>query len=103
MNKRINFLKDKRGDLNMVNAGICIVVLLVVLYVGINIISNLPAAFGLESGDTLYQTQLGVVNPTKSDYSMDGIMPIVIIAVSFLGGLLLLYRLLLYLFAPQRD
>jgi len=61
-----NFLADKRGDMNMVNAGIYLVVLLVVLYVGINIISHVQDAGGIDTawnetnqtGDRFYDTQV---------------------------------------------
>jgi len=82
----------------MVNAGIFLVVLLVVLYVGLNIINNVQEASSLESGDDLYDSQLNLINTTESSYSMAGIMPIVMIAVAVLGGLLSV----LYLFA-RRD
>jgi len=81
----------------MVNAGIFLVVLLTVLYVGLNIISNVQEASGLDSGDELYDAQQEVVNATESAYSMAGIMPIVMIAVAVLGGLLSV----LYLFARR--
>jgi len=81
----------------MVNAGIFLVVLLTVLYVGLNIISNVQEASGLDSGDELYDAQQEVVNATESAYSMAGIMPIVMIAVAVLGGLLSV----LYLFASR--
>ena len=96
-NKRTSFLADKRGDMNMVNAGIFLVVLLVVLYVGINIISNVQEASSLSSGDELYDAQQSLINTTESSYSMAGIMPIVMIAVAVLGGLLSV----LYLFARR--
>ena len=82
----------------MVNAGIFLVVLLVVLYVGLNIINNVQEASSLETGDDLYDSQLNLINTTESSYSMAGIMPIVMIAVAVLGGLLSV----LYLFA-RRD
>ena len=96
-NKITSFLADKRGDMNMVNAGIFLVVLLVVLYVGINIISNVQEASSLTSGDELYDSQQNLINTTESSYSMAGIMPIVMIAVAVLGGLLSV----LYLFARR--
>jgi len=82
----------------MVNAGIFLVVLLVVLYVGLNIINNVQEASSLTSGDELYDSQQNLINTTESSYSMAGIMPIVMIAVAVLGGLLSV----LYLFA-RRD
>ena len=72
----------------MVNAGIFLVVLLVVLYVGISIIDNVQQASSLTSGDPLYGAQQAMINTTESSYSMAGIMPIVMIAVAVLGGLL---------------
>jgi len=98
MAKSNKLLTDNRGDMAMVNAGIFLVVLLTVLYVGLNIISNVQEASGLEPGDELYDAQREVVNATESAYSMAGIMPIVMIAVAVLGGLLSV----LYLFA-RRD
>jgi len=97
MAKSNKFLADKRGDMNMVNAGIFLVVLLVVLYVGINIISNVQEASSLSSEDELYDSQQNLINTTESSYSMAGIMPIVMIAVAVLGGLLSV----LYLFARR--
>jgi len=98
MAKSNKFLHDTRGDMAMVNAGIFLVVLLVVLYVGLNIINNVQEASSLETGDDLYDSQLNLINTTESSYSMAGIMPIVMIAVAVLGGLLSV----LYLFA-RRD
>jgi len=97
MAKSNKLLTDNRGDMAMVNAGIFLVVLLTVLYVGLNIISNVQEASGLDSGDELYDAQQEVVNATESAYSMAGIMPIVMIAVAVLGGLLSV----LYLFARR--
>ena len=98
MAKSNKFLHNNRGDMSMVNAGIFLVVLLVVLYVGLNIINNVQNASSLESGDELYDSQQDLINTTESSYSMAGIMPIVMIAVTVLGGLLSV----LYLFA-RRD
>ena len=98
MNKKNKLFADTRGDMAMVNAGIFLVVLLTVLYVGLNIISNVQEASGLEPGDELYDSQQDLINTTESSYSMAGIMPIVMIAVAVLGGLLSV----LYLFA-RRD
>jgi len=66
MAKSNKFLADKRGDMNMVNAGIFLVVLLVVLYVGINIISNVQEASSLSSEDELYDSQQNLINTTES-------------------------------------
>ena len=98
MNKKNKLFADTRGDMAMVNAGIFLVVLLVVLYVGLNIINNVQEASSLTSGDELYDSQQNLINTTESSYSMAGIMPIVMIAVAVLGGLLSV----LYLFA-RRD
>ena len=96
--KANKFLANKRGDMNMVNAGIMLVVLLVVLYVGINIINNVQQASDINDvNDTFYDTQQAMINTTQSSYSMAGIMPIVMIAVAVLGGLLSV----LYLFARR--
>ena len=96
--KANKFLANKRGDMNMVNAGIFLVVLLVVLYVGINIINNVQQASNIDdANDTFYNTQQAMINTTESSYSMAGIMPIVMIAVAVLGGLLSV----LYLFARR--
>jgi len=66
MAKSNKFLADKRGDMNMVNAGIFLVVLLVVLYVGINIISNVQEASSLSSGDELYDSQQNLINTNRT-------------------------------------
>ena len=97
MAKSNKFLHDTRGDMAMVNAGIFLVVLLTVLYVGINIIDNVQDASGINVNDTFYDTQSDLLNTTESSYSMAGIMPIVMIAVAVLGGLLSV----LYLFARR--
>jgi len=105
MSKMNKLLADKRGDMAMVNAGIFLVVLLTVLYVGINIIDNVQDASAIDTewnataqtGDRFYDTQNSLLNTTESSYSMAGIMPIVMIAVAVLGGLLSV----LYLFARR--
>jgi len=86
--KANQFISDNKGDMNMVNAGIFLVVLLVVLYVGVNIIQNVSDASGLDSGDSMYQTMSDLDNTTEDAYSMASIMPIVMIAVAVLAGLL---------------
>jgi len=97
MNKKNKLFADTRGDMAMVNAGIFLVVLLTVLYVGINIVDNVQEASGINVNDTFYDTQSDLLNTTESSYSMAGIMPIVMIAVAVLGGLLSV----LYLFARR--
>jgi len=105
MNKMNKLFADTRGDMAMVNAGIFLVVLLTVLYVGINIIDNVQDASAIDTewnetaqtGDRFYDTQNSLLNTTESSYSMAGIMPIVMIAVAVLGGLLSV----LYLFARR--
>ena len=97
MNKKNKLFADTRGDMAMVNAGIFLVVLLTVLYVGINIVDNVQEASGINVNDTFYDTQSDLLNTTESSYSMAGIMPIVMIAVAVLGGLLSV----LYLFAKR--
>ncbi len=90
---------DKRGSMDMVQTGIFLVVLLVVLYVGINIIDNVQSASTLAAGDDLYTSQQDLINVTESSYAMAGIMPIVMIAVAVLGGLLAV----LYLFRGRVE
>ena len=97
MNTKNKLFADTRGDMAMVNAGIFLVVLLTVLYVGINIVDNVQEASGINVNDTFYDTQSDLLNTTESSYSMAGIMPIVMIAVAVLGGLLSV----LYLFARR--
>jgi len=97
MNKKNKLFANTRGDMAMVNAGIFLVVLLTVLYVGINIVDNVQEASGINVNDTFYDTQSDLLNTTESSYSMAGIMPIVMIAVAVLGGLLSV----LYLFARR--
>ena len=86
--KANQFMSDKRGDMNMVNAGIFLVVLLVVLYVGVNIIQNVSDASSLAATDSMYQTMSDLDNTTEDAYGMAAIMPIVMIAVAVLAGLL---------------
>ena len=95
--KANKFLHNESGSIQMVNAGVLLIVLLVVLYIGINIIDNVHTSTALSSGDDLYDAQQDLVNTTDSAYSMAGIMPIVMIAVAVLAGLLGI----LYLF--RRD
>jgi len=92
-------LYNKSGSMDMVQTGIFLVVLLVVLYVGVNIIDNVQDASTLVSGDALYDTQQDLINVTESSYSMAGIMPIVMIAVAVLAGLLAV----LYLFRGRGE
>ena len=49
MNKKTKLFADTRGDMAMVNAGIFLVVLLTVLYVGINIIDNVQDASAIDT------------------------------------------------------
>ncbi len=86
--KANKFLHDKAGSMQMVNAGVMLVVLLVVLYVGINIIDNVNDSTALSASDDLYDAQQALINTTDSAYGMAGIMPIVMIAVAVLAGLL---------------
>lgn len=89
-------LQDTRGDMGMVNAGIYLVVLLTVLFVGINIISSISDSSDIttewnettQTGDRFYSTQTDLINTSESSYSMAGILPIVMIAVAVLAGLL---------------
>jgi hypothetical protein len=95
--KANKFLHNESGSMQMVNAGVLLVVLLVVLYIGINIIDNVNDSTALSSGDELYDAQQALINTTDAAYGMAGIMPIVMIAVAVLAGLLGI----LYLF--RRD
>ena len=49
--KANRFMSSNSGDMNMVNAGIFLVVLLVILYVGVNIIQNVSNATSLDAGE----------------------------------------------------
>ena len=86
--KANRFLHNERGSIDMVNTGIMLVVLLVVLYIGIQIIDNVIDAAGLVVNDTFYDTSVALTNTTEASFAMAGIMPIVMIAVAVLGGLL---------------
>jgi len=87
-------LYNESGSMEMVQTGIFLVVLLVVLYVGVNIIDNVQQASTLMANDSLYATQQDLMNVRLSCYGMAGIMPIVMIGVAVLAGLLAV----LYLF-----
>ena len=81
-------LKNEDGNIAMVQAGIYLIVLLVVLYIGLTINQNVIDASNLESGDALYNASLEMDGVTESSYGMAGIMPIVMIAVAILASLL---------------
>jgi len=80
--------ENEDGNIAMVQAGIYLIVLLVVLYIGLTINQNVIEAGNLESGDSLYNASLEMNSVTESAYSMAGIMPIVMIAVAILASLL---------------
>jgi len=65
--KANRFVSNQKGDMNMVNAGIFLVVLLVVLYVGVNIIQNVSEATALDTavsatGTLTFSSQTAVSN-----------------------------------------
>ncbi|MBU1067887.1 hypothetical protein KKE60_08875 [Patescibacteria group bacterium] len=84
----MSFLRDEKGNIQMVQAAIYLVVLLVVLYIGLTINQNVIDASSLESGDALYNASTDMNDVTTSAYGMAGIMPIVMIAVAILASLL---------------
>ena len=92
MHKMFDKLKgmfeNEEGNIAMVQAGIYLIVLLVVLYIGLTINQNVIDASGLESGDALYNASVEMDGVTESAYGMAGIMPIVMIAVAILASLL---------------
>ena len=81
-------LENESGNIAMVQAGIYLIVLLVVLYIGLTINQNVIDASNLESGDALYNASVEMDGVTESSYGMAGIMPIVMIAVAILASLL---------------
>ena len=83
-----NMFENDKGNIAMVQAGIYLIVLLVVLYIGLTINQNVIEAANLESGDSLYNASLEMNEVTESAYGMAGIMPIVMIAVAILASLL---------------
>ena len=83
-----DMLENESGNIAMVQAGIYLIVLLVVLYIGLTINQNVIEAGGLESGDSLYNASLEMDATTEAAYGMAGIMPIVMIAVAILASLL---------------
>lgn len=83
-----NMFENDKGNIAMVQAGIYLIVLLVVLYIGLTINQNVIDASGLESGDALYNASVEMDGVTESAYGMAGIMPIVMIAVAILASLL---------------
>jgi hypothetical protein len=76
------FLADKRGDMNMVNAGIMLVVLLTVLYVGISIIDNVQDATDISNSvaatgtltftDNTADTQTVNISTDRYEFDTDG-------------------------------
>ena len=83
-----NMFENESGNIAMVQAGIYLIVLLVVLYIGLTINQNVIDASNLESGDALYNASVEMDGVTESSYGMAGIMPIVMIAVAILASLL---------------
>lgn len=83
-----NMFENDKGNIAMVQAGIYLIVLLVVLYIGLTINQNVIDASGLVSGDALYNASVEMDGVTESAYGMAGIMPIVMIAVAILASLL---------------
>jgi len=89
----LKLFKDETGDMRMVQAGIFLIVLLVVLYIGLTINQNVIDASNIETGDALYNASVEMDGVTESAYGMAGIMPIVMIAVAILGSLLGIFYL----------
>lgn len=84
----MSFLRNEDGNIQMVQAAIYLIVILVVLYIGLNINANVIDATALESTDSLYNASVALDGTTESAYSMAGILPIVMIAVAVLASLL---------------
>jgi len=61
----MSLIKDNRADMNMVNAGVMLIVLLVVLYVGIAIVDNVQDA--TDAGDAVAATGTLTLSGLSSD------------------------------------
>lgn len=87
---------DNSGNMAMVSAAIGLVILLSVLYIGLNIIDGVESGTAMETpwnattqtGDRFYDVNGELTNTTAGAYTMAGIMPIVLIAVALLGAML---------------
>jgi len=79
---------NESGNVAMVNAAIYLIVIITVLYVGLQINQNVIESSSIEVNDSLYQAAQDMDNTTESAYGMASIMPIVLIAVAILASLL---------------
>ena len=80
--------ENESGNIAMVQAGIYLIVLLVVLYIGLTINQNVIDSSSISASDELYQASTDMDNTTVSAYGMASIMPVVLIAVAILAALL---------------
>jgi len=87
---------NKSANMAMVSGAFGLVVLLSILYIGLNIIDGVETGTAMDTpwdaanqtGDRFYDVNAGLTNTTASAYTMAGIMPIVLIAVTLLGAML---------------
>ena len=87
------FLTDKKGNQGMVGTTVMLVVLLAVLYIGLDILDGIEGSTALESGDTFYNSSIALTASAEGAYDMAGLLPTVLIATAILGALLgIMYR-----------
>ena len=72
----------------VLTAGVVIIALLIVGFVGIMILNSTQEATSLTSDDSLYAASLNLINVTGTVFSMYGVLIIVLIAAVIIGLLL---------------
>lgn len=84
------FAEDKRAQAGggVMTAGVVVIALLIVGFVGVMILNSTQKATGLVSGDSLYGASTNLVNVTGTVFSMYGVLVIVLIASVIIGLLL---------------
>ena len=91
MNTNKKFLHNEHGDLNTVNAGMVIVLFLVLLWsfaIAISTMNNIRQAHSTASSDKLYDTQQAVVSATESSYNTMDILHIIMVVATVIAALL---------------
>lgn len=94
--KRKNFLRDRKAQTGVLQAGVVIIALLLVGYIGVMILHSTSEATGLDTewnettqtGDRMYAASHDLINTTGTVFSMYGVMVIVVIASIIIGLLL---------------
>ena len=84
-------IADKKAQAmsgSVLTAGVVVISLLIVGFVGVMILNSTSEAKGLESGDDLYNASQDLVNVSGTVFSMYGVLVIVLIASIIIGLLL---------------